>query len=250
MISPSSQLELPLSLADGPRDGTRHILLGVRLVSYSLVRSRRRTLGLTIDHRGLRVGVPQRVAMGVVEDFIRSHADWVLRKLDAWRGRSAPQQMDVCDGAPVPVLGEPWMLRFAPGHGETEWRNGEILLRLRAGADPRDRLRRALQQRALPLFRTRALHLFPGDAASMPRLALSNARTRWGSCSAKTGLRFNWRLIHLPLSLVDYVVAHELAHLWEMNHSERFWRQVRSIYPDYREARRALRAHAATIPQI
>jgi predicted metal-dependent hydrolase len=102
----------------------------------------------------------------------------------------------------------------------------------------------------LPLFHARAMQLFPGDAASLPRVALSNARTRWGSCSTRTGLRFNWRLIHLHLPLVDYVVAHELAHLREMNHSERFWHQVERLYPGYREARRALRVRAATIPQI
>jgi predicted metal-dependent hydrolase len=250
MLSSSSQLELPPARAERPAGAIRRIVLDGRFVPYTLVRSRRRTLGLTIDHRGLRVGVPERVAMAAIEDFIRGHAEWIARKLAAWQAKPGPRLLEVRDGASVPVLGEPWTLLLKQGHGEAEWGAGQILLRLRAGADPRDRLRQALQQRALPLFRSRAQHLFPGDAASLPRLALSNARTRWGSCSARTGLRFNWRLIHLPMALVDYVVAHELAHLGEMNHSERFWYQVELLYPDYREARRALRAHAAAIPQI
>ena len=74
-----------------------------------------------------------------------------------------------------------------------------------------------------------------------PALTLSNARTQWGLCREDGQVRLNWRLIHLPLHLVDYVVAHELAHLREMNHSARFWAVVGALYPDYRQARSELR---------
>ncbi|MGB0126480.1 MAG: SprT family zinc-dependent metalloprotease [Rhodocyclaceae bacterium] len=250
MMRPLSRLESPLRFPDPPTDSVRHIALGGRAVSYTLIRSRRRTLALTIDHRGLRVGVPNLVAMGDVEKFIRSHAEWILRKLDAWSAERGPKPMDVCDGASLPVLGEQWVLRLAAGNNDSLWIDAEMVLALPSGADARDSLRRALQQRALALFRARAAHLFRDETVELPRLALSNARTRWGSCSARTGLRFNWRLIHLPLPLVDYVVAHELAHLREMNHSAHFWHQVERLYPDYRLARKALRAHAVTIPHI
>jgi predicted metal-dependent hydrolase len=72
---------------------------------------------------------------------------------------------------------------------------------------------------------------------------LSSAATRWGSCSSDGKIRLNWRLIHFPLWIVDYVVAHELAHLREMNHSPRFWNTVASIFPEFREARQALKNH-------
>ena len=83
----------------------------------------------------------------------------------------------------------------------------------------------------------------------MPPLALSAARTRWGSCSLRSGIRLNWRLIHFPADTVDYVVAHELAHLREMNHSPRFWAVVGEIYPDYQAARDELKRLAANCPQ-
>ena len=70
---------------------------------------------------------------------------------------------------------------------------------------------------------------------------LSSAATRWGSCSSDGRIRLNWRLIHFPLSIIDYVVAHELAHLREMNHSPRFWEVVRSVMPDYEQARGTLK---------
>ena len=84
----------------------------------------------------------------------------------------------------------------------------------------------------------------------MPAVGLSNARTRWGSCSSLSGIRLHWRLIHLPLPLIDYVVAHEVAHLVEMNHSPRFWSVVESLYPGHVAARKALRQAAAALPSI
>jgi len=83
---------------------------------------------------------------------------------------------------------------------------------------------------------------------AMPPLALSSAQSRWGSCSHRGGIRLNWRLIHLPHAQIDYVVAHELAHLVEMNHSPRFWSQVGRLFPDYEAARDVLKALAATVP--
>ena len=73
------------------------------------------------------------------------------------------------------------------------------------------------------------------------RLALSSAQTRWGSASADGSIRLNWRLVHLPMSTIDYVVAHELAHLRHMDHSPRFWDVVRSVMPDYEVVRSGLR---------
>ena len=72
------------------------------------------------------------------------------------------------------------------------------------------------------------------------RLSLSSAATRWGSANANGAIRLHWRLIHFPLATIDYVVAHELAHLREMNHSPRFWNVVRSVVPEYEAARREL----------
>jgi len=79
-------------------------------------------------------------------------------------------------------------------------------------------------------------------------LALSSAQTRWGSASADGSIRLSWRLIHFPLATIDYVVAHELAHLREMNHGPRFWAAVRSVLPDYEAARRALKS--GTVPVL
>ena len=75
----------------------------------------------------------------------------------------------------------------------------------------------------------------------MKRLSLSAAQTRWGSASADGSIRLNWRLVHFGLQVIDYVVAHELAHLREMNHSAAFWDVVRSVVPDYEKMRTTLK---------
>jgi predicted metal-dependent hydrolase len=103
---------------------------------------------------------------------------------------------------------------------------------------------------ALRIFAARMDHFAPLLGVSYRQLALSSAGTRWGSCTVDGSIRLNWRLIHFPLSLIDYVVAHELSHLREMNHSPRFWATVESVYPDYDGAKVALRTRSQELPVL
>jgi predicted metal-dependent hydrolase len=110
-------------------------------------------------------------------------------------------------------------------------------------------LERALRARALDCFGGRMTMCCERFAIHAPALRLTSARTRWGSCSRASGVRINWRLVHAPVGLVDYVVAHELAHLKEMNHTPRFWAEVERLCPDWRVARDALRRFGDTLPR-
>ena len=227
------------------------IALGERLVPYVLRRARRRTIGLSIDHRGLRVGAPQRTALRDVEALIRRHADWVAQKLDAWEQRPCPQALSIGDGARLPLLGRTLTLRLASGGNRALWNESfepTLTLLLRTPADAGRVLEKALRERARALFAERLAHYAGRLAHPVPALALSAARTRWGSCSTRSGIRLNWRLVHFPRDIVDYVVAHEVAHLREMNHSARFWALVGQLYPDYAQARRTLKELAADCP--
>jgi len=97
-----------------------------------------------------------------------------------------------------------------------------------------------LQRQALRLFKERCAHFAPRLGVRVRRLTLSSAATRWGSASDDGAIWLHWRLIHFTLPVIDYVVAHELAHLREMNHSRAFWEVVRSVVPDFERARRTL----------
>jgi predicted metal-dependent hydrolase len=107
----------------------------------------------------------------------------------------------------------------------------------------KDRVQGWLQLEAKRVFSERLPLYAEKLGVDYRSFALSSATTQWGSCTADGKIRLNWRLIHFSLPLIDYVVAHELAHLREMNHSPRFWSTVQSIFPGFEAAKKALRDH-------
>lgn len=226
-----------------------HIILGGRIVGYTLRRDRRR-LAMRIDERGLAVGAPRTVSLVEIEAFLHSHADWVLAKLDEHAGRAVQRHLPIHDGTRLPVLGTEVSVRVTTGGNRGYFNANELWLAARPSADLTLLARRALQRRALEHFQPRLIDMATRICRSAPPLGLSSARTRWGSCSTKSGIRLNWRLIHLPPAPIDYVIAHEVAHLVEMNHGPRFWRLVERLYPDWRAARAILKQEGAALPLI
>lgn len=114
-------------------------------------------------------------------------------------------------------------------------------------SDLTDAQRAALEKRyiaaAKDYFPKRVAYYLQFTGGSYERISIRDQKTRWGSCSAKGTLSFNWRLMLAPPAVLDYVVVHELCHLTYMNHSAAFWQKVESIYPDYRSSRRWLKDH-------
>lgn len=249
--------ELPLAHEHMRAGGEtpRSIALNDRIVPYTLRRARRRSIGLSIDHRGLRVGAPHRASLTEVESLILRHADWVAKKLDEWQNRPRPTCVEIVDGLHLPMLGQTLEVQLATGNNSAFWDEQPastpcpvVTLCLRSLTDAPRLLEKALRERAHRLFGERLGHFAEGMGLSAPPLSLSSARTRWGSCSLKTGIRLNWRLIHFSPHIVDYVVIHELAHLREMNHSRRFWAIVAQHCPEYRAICKELNRQAASCP--
>ena len=245
--------------ATPPPPQQREIVFGPRTVPYTLKRSARKTLGMKIDGAGVTVTIPLRATIAETEAFIRKNAAWLIEKLDARAARPAPARFDLADGAVLPVLGQPCTIRLQPGAGRARWIEGhferELHLPLRPGQNPQLLLRRVLQRHALDYFGGRLdeyMHRLAMTHPGVPRpaLSLTGAKTRWGSCSRHSGIRLNWRLIHFEHALIDYVVAHEVAHLIEMNHSPRFWSVVELLCPTWRDARAELKARGHALPEI
>ncbi len=240
------------SKADLAGEGQRSIALHGRQVDYHLRRSSRRTIGLSIDQRGLRVGAPLRAGLGDIETLILKHADWVLQKLDGWQQRAPEDLVVIRDGLVLPCFGQALTISLARGANRVVWLpdGSRLTLCLAAEASPKHLLERALRERARLVFAQRLAFYAARLGVAVPALTLSSARTRWGSCSTRSGIRLNWRLIFFPLAVVDYVVAHELAHLREMNHSPRFWSVVEGLYPDWRRQRAELKRLAHSLPKF
>jgi len=241
------QLKLFRLPSPPPEAKTRHLLIGGRIIDYRL-KSGAKRLSMTIDERGLRIGAPHRIALGEIEAFVRGHADWVLKKLGELAHATQPRHLTIKDGARVPLLDTEAEVRVLPGANRVRWVADLLVLEARPEADLGRLAVRALQKRALSHFGERLAHFTGQLDLAVPKLALSSAHTRWGSCSTHGGIRVNWRLIHMPAHLGDYVVAHEVAHLLEMNHSARFWDVVGSLYPEWKAARTELKQRAASLP--
>ena len=232
-----------------------HIELLGRPVGYRLRRSARRTLGLTIDGRGLSVAAPLRAPQSAVEAFLRANDQWVIDKLATLAARPRPAELAVADGLHFPLLGAPCRLALTRGRTESRWVEAgegapaQLQMRCTTRQSPADCLRRALQARALAYFEGRVAEFAWRIGVPVRPVSLTRARTRWGSCSAR-GIRLHWRLIHLPPEIIDYVVAHEVAHCVHMNHSPRFWALVGQMVPDLAGVRARLRTLGRTLPDF
>ena len=238
----------------------RQLQLGAHTLEYALRRSTRRSIGFMIDDDGLRVTAPKRITLGEIDNAIRAKQGWILSKLhERGERRAQRQQRPVLrwiDGAAIPYLGGEIVLRLhqaARHRASFNPQTAELHVWLTPHSTEqqlKERIKAWLQHDARRLFEER-LDLYAARlGVSYASFALSSAGTRWGSCTVQRTIRLNWRLIHFALPLVDYVVAHELAHLREMNHSARFWATVGLIYPDYEDAKLALRKRAQELPPL
>lgn len=257
---PAPPAPTPFTSTLPPASDKRRILLDNQPLDYTLRRSKRRSIGFLIDDEGLRITAPKWVSLGEIESAIREKQRWIYTKLMEQRERSARRlqpEMKWQDGATLPYLGQSITLRIQPAQAASICYD-EARLELRVCL-PSDASEQQLKDRVLAWLQNEAMHLF---AQRLPMYAeklgvryasfsLSSAKTQWGSCTADGRIRLNWRLMHFPLDQIDYVIAHELAHLREMNHSPRFWSTVQAIFPEFKAARKALRDHAPeTLPSF
>jgi predicted metal-dependent hydrolase len=215
-------------------------------IAYTLKRSRRRrSITLTVDESGLRVGAPWRASHSRIETVLKTHAAWITRKVAEWQARRPPPFI-WRTGATAMLLGEPLSLVVQPAANATG-RSGNYLYVSASGDDAlaiKERVIAWLRTSAQDWFERRAAHFANSLGVQVGAIRLSNAKTRWGTCHPDGRIHLNWRLIQAPPALIDYVVVHELAHLREPNHSPRFWRWVGSVMPDYKQRRLALRRDA------
>jgi predicted metal-dependent hydrolase len=238
---------------------TREAVLGAARVGYAFQRGKRKTIGFVVGAEGLSVRAPRWVALRDVDAAVQEKADWILRKLVETQQRHArveATRIEWRDGAVFPFLGETVAIRLDPKHAfigvggaldEAAEGTGvprALRLAVAQNAEPsqiRDAAQAWLMRQARKLFIERLDHFAPRLGVRWQKLTLSNAATRWGSASIDGSIRLNWRLIHFGLPVIDYVVAHELAHLRVMDHSHRFWETVESVVPDYGALRQQLK---------
>jgi len=223
----------------------RDIVLADRSVRYRLIRARRRSIGMGVDLDGLTVRAPRWVALRDIEQALSERAAWIIRSLDEWQKRRRdvmPREWK--SGAPIVFRGAELALAV---HTARHTAIAADLFHLTVRHPHADDERQIaatvgdwLKDQAWTLVATRVADYVRRVAPHTPRVRLSNARSEWGSCNAKGEIRLNWRLVQLPPMLAEYVVAHEVAHIVELNHSKRFWAVVETLLPGHAALRREL----------
>ena len=243
---------------------------GDQAVGFVLIRSRRRSIGFAIIEEGLRITAPNWVTLGQIDEAVVEKMPWILSKLQDWQTRKAQLAMAHTrwkSGGQLPYMGYQITLQIGvPGphvpHGRAHFEGnhdapeaGQTLwLPLPNDADThrmREMTQAWLQSRAAAWFDQRIRYFLEKTGLTIRRWRLSSAATRWGSCTSDGNIMLNWRLIHFSPMVIDYVIAHELAHLREMNHSQDFWTEVQQLYPDYHTAKQMLQRHTPEgVPEI
>lgn len=219
--------------------------------AYVLVRSRRQTIGLEVrSDATLVVRAPVRTPMWFVESLLREKSGWIEDKLAKARNNvSLLPRHDFLTGERFPYLGRerPFVVVAFQKTPLTFDEKSGFSLDMAAFDRGEVVFEEWYRARAHELLAERVQHFVPLVDVSLPRLRITGAERRWGSCSTSGTVSFAWRLIMAPLDIVDYVVVHELAHLREMNHSVRFWAVVASVLPDYDTCRRWLKDHGGVL---
>lgn len=214
-------------------------------IFYQLERRQRRTIGLKITADGLVVHAPKRILENQLNHVLQEKAHWILSKLQAREAnKTAPIQW--LNGEYLLFLGNDIQLKISAD----KVNKAAVLERSDLVISQPDPLNQALsahkivawyKKQALLDF-SRRLEVFAAKLGVVtPPLALSNAKSRWGSCNSRGEIRLNWRLLQAPPHIINYVICHELAHLKQMNHSAKFWAVVESLFPSYKLAEKELK---------
>lgn len=221
------------------------ILANGEAIEYHLEHRKRKTVGLKVTDDGLIVHAPKRIFDFQLQKILQEKSSWILKKLTS-RQESYVPPINWQDGETLQLLGNPITL-FVTHHSKNKQPqfNHDSLTILSPDADHPSAVQHKVvlwyKKQALEDFGRRLEILSAKLGISTPPLKLSNAQSRWGSCSSQGNIRLNWRLLQAPPHIINYVVSHELAHLKEMNHSANFWAVVESIYPEYKVAEKELK---------
>ncbi len=245
-------------MAASPRIREANVILNEQHLSFKLFNvPRRRHVHVLVNEKGeLEVRAPWRYAVADAQDAISEHTQWVLDQIKSQRAR-ARTQPQLVTGSRLPLLDEQLVLRFKniaqrglfdePSvkttprvyrEDSTLW---VVLQAIQDSSQIRESLEYWYRHQAREIFPQRMQPLAQQLGVRYRRISIRAQKTCWGSCSPGGGISLNWRLLLLPEALCDYVLAHELCHLREMNHSPRFWSLVGTVIPDYQSKRYQLR---------
>ena len=224
-------------------ESTGYLKIGEKTVSYQLRKKRCKWLRMSVNENGLSVTAPLRMAEGQIETHLMEKQQWIEKQLEFYKN-SPRQWKELESGDKVKFLGEDCLVLVANStstRSTASLTSGVVNLKLGEGHDAKRVLKKWFVAQARKVIEERVDVYREKFGVSIPRISIKSQRTRWGSCSSRGNLNFNWKLAMAPVSVIDYLVVHELAHLNNFNHRQSFWNTVEMHCPGYKEKEKWLK---------
>ena len=229
--------------------------IGASIIEYKINYSPRKTMSITVKPDGtIRVAAPKGTDAKTVQDWVASKSKWIAARLaEVELANRQVVERSFQTGEEFSYLGQPMRLELfdAPQQARTKIRGREGTIQISGPDCSPPAVQAALETwyrwAAGRYIRARVLYYQTQVGCKPGRITIREQKTRWGSCSARGNLNFNWRIMMAPPEIIDYLVVHELCHLVHLDHSRQFWNLVAAIIPDYKARKNWLRQNG---PQL
>ena len=219
---------------------------GTKTFVQTKINNRTKRISLRIDssRRAAVLTHPRGTSTPIIKNFIQNHLNWLADKLS-----QIPKRVEFCDGALLPILGEYYVIRHCPESFGNVWiqLNESNLLKDLCVSGMSEHIPRRIKDwikiKAWEEMRTRSQNYAKILDRNINKVTVRDTKSRWGSCSANGNLSFSGRLVFAPEHVLNYVCAHEVAHLVERNHSPRFWKNVEFLINDWKKSKKWLKEY-------
>jgi len=207
-----------------------------------VIRSKRKSIALVVTpEANLVIRAPMKVSLDYINELVGKNLRWIDRKIQEVKSKPRILAKNFIDGEKFLYLGKPYPLRITDGRKLPFSFENEFVMDRIYQSIARKLFIDWYKKEAKKVISKRVRFYSKLTSLKYKKIRITNANSRWGSCSAKSNLNFTWRLIMAPLLVIDYVVIHELVHLEHRNHSCRFWQKVKTILPDYETSKKWLK---------
>ena len=223
---------------------------------FGIIRSSRKTIGIIVNaDQELLVRSPKRTSIRQIKSLLTQKEDWIIKKLAKMSEiKAPPKSKDFISGETFLYLGKEFKLKLAAVADLNELKvnleQDSLTIYYPAKIEENKHKRKTeVREQLIKWYRSQAkikinelINIHKNNLAVEPnRIVIKKQKKRWGSCSSKKNLNFNWKIIMAPISVIEYLVVHELVHLIHPNHSKKFWQTVAEIIPDYEAKKEWLR---------
>jgi len=207
-----------------------------------VIRSKRKSIALVVTpEANLVIRAPMKVSLDYINELVGKNLRWIDRKIQEVKSKPRILAKNFIDGEKFLYLGKPYPLRITDGRKLPFSFENEFVMDRIYQSIARKLFIDWYKKEAKKVISKRVRFYSKLTSLKYKKIRITNANSRWGSCSAKSNLNFTWRLIMAPLLVIDYVVIHELVQLEHLNHSCRFWQKVKTILPDYETSKKWLK---------